>query len=409
MTESDAAAQQAALDAAMRAFDEANAAGEVVLAAGNDVTADDLAALADPFQHWRTRVAHVCTAVRAFCDACGPDGPDPRLLDGATPPRELWAAGVDTLTTGFPDRLARWDHDQLEALTDSRDGASTSDPALPVMSALARLAEYLTDRWQERSTQHLTSAFEDYRRDHGGTIDTRSTITPGGGKRTAVSFTFDRNGAGSEQRPERRPGWWTRLAARTEQFRERGKLLRTYRTFALSLRPHEQRKLHDALETALAVWLGHRDDEILRGPWYASYYIATLLQRLGHNAVHRAAEIEVLVPGDETDEPARVSWVWDATGLPPALIWLPDADEVIDLLGGNPRLEAGVQPHVITDIGHLDTGSALSYTTDHGKQIRYTIVDDVPRTGPHADHCDVIDRHITENLLPDRGIRRHQI
>lgn len=403
MTESDSAAQQAALDAAMRAFDEANAAGEAVLAAGNDVTADDLSGLAEPFRQWRARVGQACTAVRRFCDLCGPDGPDPQLLDGATPARELWAAGVDTLTTGFSDHLARWDHEHLEALTDCRDTETSSDPALPVMSALARLAEYLTDRWQERSTEHLTSAFQDYQREHGGTIDTRSTITPGGGKRTAVSFTFDRDPAGSGQRPDGKPGWWTRLTTRTEQFREHGKLMRTYRTFALSLRPREQRELHDALETALAVWLGH-DDEILRGPWYASYYITTLLQKLGHNAVHRVAEIEVRVPGD----PTRVSWEWDATGLPPALIWLPDADEVIDLLGGTPWLEVGVRPQVITDIGPIDTGSVLSYTTETGRQVRYTIVDDVPCTGPHADHCAVIDRHITENLLRDRGIRRHQ-
>ncbi|MBF6388151.1 hypothetical protein IU444_28905 [Nocardia farcinica] len=407
MSKSSSAAQQSALDTALRLFDLANAAGAAVLAAA-DASSTDSSDLAELFRSWRAQVTQTCTAVRAFCDACGPDGPDAQLLDGATPPRELWTAGVDTLTASFSDRLARWDQAALKALAEEDEiSAVDPDPALPVMEALGRLANFLADRWQERTTAEITSAFADYQREHGGRVDSRSTITPGGGKRTEVSFSFDRAGAAVPERSDR-PSWWARLFGRGGQLRTRAELLRTYRALALSLRHREERKLHDALETSIAAWLGHSDDDALRGPWYASYFITSLLRGLGHRAVHLTAEIEKFVPTGDGAEPKRVSWIWDATGLPPALIWLPAAGEVIDLLGGDPWLEGGVRPRVISDVGEVSTGTILRYADDRGREVQYTIVDDLPRTGPHAARCEVIDRHVADSLLPRRSFQRHR-
>ncbi|WP_159848497.1 hypothetical protein [Nocardia sp. CY41] len=146
----DCAAELSALITALRAFDKSSEAGKAVLAAGNELPPGDLASLEGPFRTWRALVAQTCTAVREFCDACGPDGPDPHLFDGAAALRDLWAVGVDTLTFVFPDRLAQWDQARGAAVAGADGSGSAVDPALPVMEALAQLADYLVDRWQIR-------------------------------------------------------------------------------------------------------------------------------------------------------------------------------------------------------------------------------------------------------------------
>lgn len=410
MSESACAAQQSALDKALRLFDAAQQAAEEVFttAAALPPGPDAMPALSRPFQTWRGAIGEACSAVREFCDACGPDGPDPELLGGATPPFELWNVGVDTLTASFPQRLADYDKAGTAMLAGLATPQDETDPARPVIAALARLSNYLTDRQQDLVMSGIGEVFDELQRSRGGSVTTRSTITPGGGKRTEMTLSFTDPAADDPDAGEDEPvarGWWSRITRRVADIRAFNQQFRPFRNFSFELRAREHKHLHDALEFSTYEWIGHvRGNPILRSPWFASYFIVTMLTGLGHRAQHCTAEISTRVSRADGSEPLAVSWIHDDAEQPPALIWLPDAAEIIDLFGGSPTLEIGLRPELITEVTTTAPGTSFGYSRDN-EQITYTIVESYERSEFTIELCRQMDHHI-ESLLVQRRFHR---
>lgn len=410
MSESACAAQQSALDEALRLFAGAQQAAEEFFTTAAALPPGDLSALSGPFDSWRTLISRACTAVREFCDACGPDGPDPELLGGATPPFELWSAGVDTLTASFPARLAAFDAAGAAMIAGGVPSQDEPDPARPVIAALGRVSTFLTDRNHDLVAASMGEVFDQLQRVHGGSVSSKSTITPGGGKRTEVSISFADPDADERTDSETEPtarSWWSRITHRVADIRSFNQQFRPFRNFSFELRARDHRHLHDALEFTTYEWIGHvRGNPILRSPYFATYFIVRLLNGLGHGAQHCTAEISTVVTSDDGVAPVKVRWEYDAAGQPPALIWLPDAAEIIDLFGGSPTLESGLRPQLITDITTTTAGTTFGYTRAN-EQIQYTIVDNVPCTEFAADLCQQMDQHVNALLAQRRFHRFH--
>lgn len=403
--------QAAALDAALLANRSCTQTGQVFLAATTRVLASggDRTELLVPLQNWRRAVGDVCQAVRGFVGECGPDGPSPSLLDGATPPRELWSTGVETLTATFPTELDAWEATFAAGVVGGIGGTEQGqdDPALPILDALARLQDFLTEKWMDRNVEATTEAFEQHQRAHGGTVSTRSEITPVGGKRTEIKLEFNRSDI-DEKSPDRTiaPRWWTRFRQGFVASREWRRTTRPFINFGITL-TRDESPLHRAVDAAIASWLPSAVDvESGYGhPWYGSFFVTEVINGLGFDAVHRSARIEITALNES---PHRTfGWVLDGTDLPPALIWLPTTGEVVDLMSGNPFLEPGVGPSLFTDITAPEPGTTLTRQSD-SRRTTYTIVDDIDRAGLHDLRCQAIEDFVATEILPNPALAKYR-